>query len=59
MVKKMEPTDDSEFAKFQQRMGTAMLSSLLMTTFLYPLDTLKKTMQTNGGRGFHNSYTTN
>lgn len=59
VVKRMELQDDSQLAKFQRRMGTAVLSSLIMTTILYPLDTLKKTMQTNGGRGFHNSYSSN
>ena len=34
-----------------------MLSGALVTMILYPLDTIKKTVQTNGGRGFLNSFT--
>lgn len=33
-----------------------MISGILVTMILYPLDTIKRTIQTNGGRGFKNSY---
>jgi len=33
-----------------------MLSGLLVTLLLYPLDTVKRSLQTNGGRGFLSIY---
>ncbi len=33
-----------------------MISGIIVTLILYPLDTVKRTMQTNGGRGFKTSY---
>ena len=42
---------------FSQKIGSAMLSGLLVTLLLYPLDTIKRSMQTNGGRGFLSIYT--
>lgn len=33
-----------------------MLSGLLVTLLLYPLDTIKRSLQVNGGRGFLSIY---
>ena len=33
-----------------------MVAGTLMTLIVYPLDTMKKTAQVNGGRGFLNNY---
>lgn len=35
-----------------------MISGTIVTLMFYPLDTIKKTLQTNGGRGFLNNYST-
>lgn len=57
LVKKLEGGDDSVVGRFQQRIGSAMISGSMITLLLYPLDTCKKINQVNGGRGFNNSYT--
>jgi hypothetical protein len=48
-------SDKSE-SKFQRVLGASMLSSTLVSLLIYPLDTLKKTAQTNGGRGFMGNF---
>lgn len=41
---------------FSAKIGSALISGLLVTTLLYPLDTVKRSLQTNGGRGFLSIY---
>jgi hypothetical protein len=36
---------------FNQRVGASFASSILMSLLLYPLDTMKRCQQLNGGRG--------
>jgi len=55
-VKKVMPKDDSYLGRFSQRLGSSMVAGTLMTLIVYPLDTMKKTAQVNGGRGFLNNY---
>ena len=52
----MGPKDESEFSRFYRMIGAAVISSTMVSLVCYPLDTLKKTAQTNGGRGFFNNY---
>ena len=52
LVKRFEPSDN----KFAQRVGSAMVSGMLMGLFLYPFDTMKRSLQLNGGRGFMTLY---
>ncbi|CDW80725.1 adp atp translocase 3 [Stylonychia lemnae] len=38
-------------SNFLQRLGPSMISSLLISMILYPMDTMKRCLQLNGGRG--------
>lgn len=42
--------------EFNQKLGIALLSSLVMSTLLYPLDTVKRNLQLNGARGHYTLY---
>lgn len=44
------PTD-GWLANFSQRLGASFASSMAMSLLLYPLDTMKRCQQLNGGRG--------
>lgn len=44
--------NDSYLQKFWERVGPAFISSLLISSLLYPLDTLKRNMQLNESRGY-------
>ena len=48
---KAEEGKQSFTTTFMQRLGPSMLSSLLISTLLYPFDTLKRCAQVNGGKG--------
>lgn len=52
-MKQANTTSDSSslLNTFMQRLGPSMISSLALSMVLYPLDTLKRSMQLNGGRG--------
>lgn len=51
-IKKHTKGDDNGFfANFNQRVGASLLSSISLSILLYPLDTVKRCMQLNGGRG--------
>eukprot|EP00347_Sterkiella_histriomuscorum_P022625 403337776 len=39
------------FKTFMQRLGPSMISSLLISSIIFPLDTMKRCIQMNGGRG--------
>ena len=43
-------------ANFNQRVGASFVSSMLISLILYPLDTMKRCLQLNGGRGQHVLY---
>lgn len=55
-VKKVMPQDDTMMGRFSQRLGTSMVAGSLVTLLVYPLDTIKKTAQCSGGRGYMNTY---
>lgn len=55
-VKRSSFVENSSSEHFKQRIGTAFLSGMVVTMMLYPLDTIKRSMQTNGGRGFLTLY---
>lgn len=42
--------NESHLDRFLQRVGISMLSGTLVSVLLYPLDTLKRISQLNGGR---------
>ena len=58
-VRDRRPVADTEtaYGRFVQRMSVGLVSGSLVTLLVYPFDTIKKCMQTNGGRGFFNQYT--
>lgn len=49
-------TENAPYAEFNQRVGASMLSGLICGTLLYPVDTAKRCVQLNGGRGFKSLY---
>jgi hypothetical protein len=52
----MPQDDKTHFGRFSQRLGTSMVAGSLVTLLVYPLDTIKKTAQLSGGRGYMNTY---
>jgi hypothetical protein len=38
-------------SNFNERLGASFVSSMILSVFLYPLDTMRRCMQLNGGRG--------
>ena len=57
LVKSMDlGANNTSVGAFQQRIGTAMCSGLLISLLLYPLDTLKRSAQLEGGLGFKKLY---
>jgi hypothetical protein len=42
---------NSWLSNFNQRVGASFLSSMVISLLLYPLDTMKRCQQLNGGRG--------
>lgn len=49
-------TDDSFLGKFWTKLGPSVTTSLAISLLLYPLDTVKRCMQLNGGRGQLSNY---
>mmetsp|Transcript_13305 Transcript_13305/g.22596 ORF Transcript_13305/g.22596 Transcript_13305/m.22596 type:complete len:99 (+) Transcript_13305:772-1068(+) len=41
---------------FYQKVGVSFGASFALSLFLYPLDTIKRNMQLNGGRGFQKNF---
>lgn len=48
---KTEGSQGGFMSNFNQRVGASFLSSMLISLMLYPLDTMKRCLQLNGGRG--------
>jgi hypothetical protein len=49
-VSRLRTGHESYMDRFLQRVGVSMLSGTLISVLLYPLDTLKRLAQLNGGR---------
>lgn len=43
-------------SNFNAKIGVSLLSSLIMSFLIYPLDTAKRCMQLNGAKGHYNLY---
>jgi hypothetical protein len=56
LVKRTQGKSDE--STFMTRIGCSMLSGALISTLLYPLDTIKRCAQLNGARGNLNLYPT-
>jgi hypothetical protein len=50
-LKKRTSGEEGWLSNFNQRVGASFLSSMLISLLLYPLDTIKRCLQLNGGRG--------
>ena len=47
---------DGTMGTFTQRFGASVVSGLLLSTLLYPLDTFKRNAQLNGGIGYRQAF---
>jgi len=43
---------DTKMGYFMQRIGASLVSGMLLSCLLYPLDTFKRNSQLNGGIGY-------
>ena len=46
----------SDGNKYYDQVGVSLISSVIMSLFIYPLDTAKRCMQLNGARGHNHLY---
>lgn len=47
---------DTTVGSFTQRVGASLVSGMLLSCFLYPLDTFKRNSQLNGGIGYRKAF---
>lgn len=48
---------DTSLGQFTQRVGASLITAILLSAVLYPLDTFKRNAQLNGGMGYRQAFT--